>query len=310
MNTVQYRAFLAVAETLSFSRAAEKLFMTQPAVSYQIKSLESDLGLRLVRRTQAKVALTEAGEALLPLVGALMEAEASLLAKASALKGRSRIAIGLPDIVLSLSVDYCADQINNISQAIPNCDIELTLVPDEIPLEKALSDGVDFVMRNLGDAPLPDGVESRVIHNNSTAYLAVSAEHPLAKRERVTDADLATVDLGFSKTMALYSSIIQQELSRGLSGAPDTAIPSFAVLLAYVQSGKLATIVPFPFDAPNVAFVPCDRPLSIPIGIAWKASDSDPLHAQARELFSETWGSKLAEEQEAAAGGAGARPGA
>src|SRR5215471_14795573 len=59
------RAFVAVAEDLSFSKAAQKLFITQPALSRQIRSLERLVGCDLFRRSTQRVELTLAGEALL-----------------------------------------------------------------------------------------------------------------------------------------------------------------------------------------------------------------------------------------------------
>lgn len=61
MNTMQLACFLAVAETLSFARAAEQLHVTQPAVTQQIHSLESELNTQLFRRTTRTVELTQAG---------------------------------------------------------------------------------------------------------------------------------------------------------------------------------------------------------------------------------------------------------
>lgn len=61
MNTVQLECFLAVAEYLNFSKAAELLRITQPAVSHQIKALEDELGARLFIRTSKNVMLTDAG---------------------------------------------------------------------------------------------------------------------------------------------------------------------------------------------------------------------------------------------------------
>ena len=60
MNTVQLECFLAVAEYLNFSKAADFLKITQPAVSHQITSLEDELGTRLFVRTSKNVSLTEA----------------------------------------------------------------------------------------------------------------------------------------------------------------------------------------------------------------------------------------------------------
>ena len=61
MNTVQLECFLAVADNLSFARAAEQLHITQPAVTHQISSLENELNVKLFRRTTRTVALTNDG---------------------------------------------------------------------------------------------------------------------------------------------------------------------------------------------------------------------------------------------------------
>lgn len=61
MNTMQVSCFLEVAKQLSFVRAAETLYSTQPAVSYQVKALEEELGIKLFDRTNRTVTLTEAG---------------------------------------------------------------------------------------------------------------------------------------------------------------------------------------------------------------------------------------------------------
>lgn len=66
MDTQNLQAFLAVADTQSFSRAAEQLYLTQPAVSKRIATLESQVGTRLFDRIGRRIALTEAGSVLLP----------------------------------------------------------------------------------------------------------------------------------------------------------------------------------------------------------------------------------------------------
>ena len=64
MEVDQLKGFLETAREKSFTRAAEKLFRTQPAVSLQIKSLETELGQRLFERHGKRVSLTEAGRLL------------------------------------------------------------------------------------------------------------------------------------------------------------------------------------------------------------------------------------------------------
>ncbi|MBC7107041.1 MAG: LysR family transcriptional regulator [Firmicutes bacterium] len=66
MNLKQLEAFLQVAELQSFTKAARKLYLSQPAVSFQIRALEEDLGVSLFRRSDRRVELTEAGRLLYP----------------------------------------------------------------------------------------------------------------------------------------------------------------------------------------------------------------------------------------------------
>ncbi|RAU47348.1 MULTISPECIES: LysR family transcriptional regulator [unclassified Pseudomonas] len=72
MNVKQLRAFLAVAQCLSFAQAGERLHLSQPALSLTIKALEDDLGGQLLTRTTRNVSLTPEGEALLPLARQLL----------------------------------------------------------------------------------------------------------------------------------------------------------------------------------------------------------------------------------------------
>ena len=65
MNTFQLSCFLAVAEYLNFSQAAQQLHVTHPAVSQQIQSLEKELNVKLFQRTTRSVKLTEEGKAFL-----------------------------------------------------------------------------------------------------------------------------------------------------------------------------------------------------------------------------------------------------
>ena len=61
-NLEYYRTFFVTAELLSFTKAAERLCLTQPAVSHSIKKLESELGCRLFERLPGRLKLTREGE--------------------------------------------------------------------------------------------------------------------------------------------------------------------------------------------------------------------------------------------------------
>ncbi|WP_027717484.1 selenium metabolism-associated LysR family transcriptional regulator [Desulfovirgula thermocuniculi] len=87
MNIKQLEAFLLVAELRNFTKAAGLLGMSQPAVSFHIKSLEEELGVTLLERNEKKVVLTEAGRLLCPEIRQIMRHYRKIKAMVSELKG-------------------------------------------------------------------------------------------------------------------------------------------------------------------------------------------------------------------------------
>ncbi len=93
------RAFEAGARHLSFTRAAAELNVTQAAVSHQVKLLEDDLGVKLFRRMTRRLALTEAGNRLYPVVGEVFE-------RLSMAIGELRAGSGTPTLTVSLTPSF------------------------------------------------------------------------------------------------------------------------------------------------------------------------------------------------------------
>ncbi|MFI5647900.1 LysR family transcriptional regulator [Kitasatospora sp. NPDC051705] len=98
MQLQQLRYFLAVAETRHFTRAAEAEHVAQPSLSQQIRSLERELGAELFHRTRGNIALTDAGDALLPLARRILaDTESARLAVQETVQlRRGRVRLGAP----------------------------------------------------------------------------------------------------------------------------------------------------------------------------------------------------------------------
>jgi DNA-binding transcriptional LysR family regulator len=94
MELRQLRYFVAVAEELSFARAAERLLIAGPSLSQQIKALERDLGVRLLDRDRRSVSLTPAGTALLPHTRDLLERADDLRNHAARIAGSEPVRLG------------------------------------------------------------------------------------------------------------------------------------------------------------------------------------------------------------------------
>lgn len=190
MNLNQVQVFCAVAKHLSFSMAAEELFITQPAVSQQVKALERQLNVKLFERVGHKLFLTDAGEGVLTHCQAMLTARAEMEQTLAMLRGsgRGRLALGAN----TTGGMYVAPAIVRAFRDL-SPEIEATL---QIETTTRI---LDRVMQNMIDVAIVTGtVEDRrfAIRDlcGDELYLIVSPSHPFAGRSSVSPAEVATED--------------------------------------------------------------------------------------------------------------------
>ena len=186
VNPHHLRSFLAVFRHLNYTRAGEELFLSQPAVSRQIKQLEGDLGVRLIEQIGKSLLPTDAGRALATeaerLLGAMERAAESVRAHMSATHGSLRLgASSTPGFYLVPEV------LGRFHRSHPSVDlhyvVENSLRIEQMLLRNELDLG--FVGARLSSGDIH---HERILEDQIVCF--TSPGHPLAQRQ-VTTQDLA-----------------------------------------------------------------------------------------------------------------------
>jgi DNA-binding transcriptional LysR family regulator len=201
MELRHLRYFVAVAEELNFSRAAQRLHIAQPALSNQIKALENELGVQLLERTRRIVRLTDAGKTLLSDARPLLaDAQTAELHARGAQKGETgTIHIGY---VLTTANTQLASIIKAFRESYPGVmpDLAQLATGAQIVGLKNRQLDVGFVRPPVNAHEL----ETEVL-GEEKMVLAVASSDPLAKKRRLSWQDLnGRVVLSVHPTVANY----------------------------------------------------------------------------------------------------------
>ncbi len=147
------RTFVAVAETLSFTRAAELLQLSQPTVSQQVRKLEVAAGRQQVARDTRAVALTENGDAMLGFARSILAAHDGAAAYFTGSAMRGRLRFGSAD---DLALTQLPQILRDFRQLYPQINLELTVNQSAV-LERRLRSGQLDLVFIRREPDLPDG---------------------------------------------------------------------------------------------------------------------------------------------------------
>jgi DNA-binding transcriptional LysR family regulator len=188
MELHQLRYFVTVAREGTFTRAAERLYITQPSLSEQIRKLETELGSPLFQRLGRKLALTSAGDALLPHAQRIMAEVEQARTRIQEVRGlrRGRLAIGvLPSPAARLLPTFLAD----FRRRHPGVEVVLREENASADFEQMVHDGVlDLAIIRLPKRR-PDLEETFLVRE--PMVLVVPHGHRLAERRSVELVELA-----------------------------------------------------------------------------------------------------------------------
>ena len=191
MDFDQLETFLEVARHSSFSRAAEKRFRTQPAISSQIRALEEEVGARLFDRSGGKVALTSAGKVFQQYAEQTLDARKGMIVTLAELE---RVPRG--EIVVGANEGTCLHILPEVfaefKKLYPNVAVQISRLERAKILESIIDNSVDF---GVVSTPVDDKRLTVVnVHRDELVIIAPPG-HPLSLRKQAGIADVAAFPL-------------------------------------------------------------------------------------------------------------------
>ncbi|MFJ2836299.1 LysR family transcriptional regulator [Nocardia sp. NPDC087230] len=279
MELRQLRYFVVLAEELHFRRAAERLFITTPTLSQQIRVLERELGGPLLTR-EPRVELTAAGQTLLRTGRAVLSAAETAVreTRRASTDGAQVARFGL----LNGAPPWLPARFDALAQAI-GARLVLTGGTTADQLRMLAADEVDLALVR-GPIELGEQYLARPVAREGLG-IVVSARHPLARHSEITPELLADQELVlFARDAApgLHRALLAELAARGarirlsdhaMGHAQQLAVLPHRTDLIGLSSERVR-------DHPGLAWRPLrDGPITVDYVAVWRATSSHPIHA-------------------------------
>lgn len=263
MELRHLRYFVTVAETLNFTRAAERLHIGQPPLSMQIRDLEAEIGAPLFERTRRRVELTEAGKRFLPHAHAIL---AQAVQAADEARRAARGEVGELRVGITSSLPYTAilpDVLGAFRRRHPEVRLQLREMFTIDQFEALEQDRLDVGLVRYDAAGAPPGIAIREI-GRDPLRLVINAGHALAGQSSVAFRDLRDEEfISFPADAGTGLPAILQRLSRAAGFEPrivQTAREA-TTQIGLVAAGLGLALLPGPLECvriPRVRYLPID----------------------------------------------------
>jgi len=242
MELQQLRYVVEVADTLSFTRAAERCFVTQSALSHQIASLEREIGRRLFVRSSRSVRLSEAGQAFVEHARIALRAAERAKEDAAAVDGVVEGTLRMGVIPTVTAIDVPAVLVA-YRAAHPRVRVELQVGNSDVLTRRLRKDELDIALLGLRDGVDPVGVASRAL-SRERLVAVFPQRHELALRNSIELEDIA--GMTFADFPAATSGRAQSDAAFAAAGLTrDVAFEadSATLILGLVESGLAVSLL-------------------------------------------------------------------
>ncbi len=290
----QLRYFAAVAEELHFGRAARRLHMTQPPLSQAIQALEAQLGAALFARTRRSVALTPAGQVLLPEAMRILQQVGALpvLAQRAASGTSGRLSIGFVSMA-----DYSVlpAMLREFRLALPDVSISLQEATTDVQLDLLAESSLDI---GFLIPPLPDKLRGELDYHpllSESLVLALPDGSVQARQASVALKEVAHLPLIiFPRPFAprFYDLILGCFQQAGVAPQIGQEAIQMQTIVGLVSAGMGIALVPQSVSnlkRPGVEYrTLADPSPTIEVGLAWRRDNPSPVLAAFLEQMRKT----------------------
>lgn len=278
MNTQQLESFVQVAENLNFARAAEVLNVTQSAVSRQINSLETELGVKLFHRSTRTVSLTPAGISFLE---DTKEVLARLQSASLKLQNHSRSSIQILSIACSNEANliYLTGILARCREKLPRLHPFLRIIPHRSLLNLFIHGEIDILFGFQDDIPMRDGIIYKELIKIPVCC-AFREDHPYAARKEITEKELLAENIIVCNSFEIPSEVagIQNRLNHQFLPDSTYYCENLLVMLSLVRAGYGFCLLPKGASVDSmITYVPLAGANPISYGVFYKDASKDPL---------------------------------
>lgn len=290
MNLHQLEWFVVLAEELNFRKASERLMITQPALSQQLRQLEDELQVTLLFRTNRLARLTPAGEIFLArareITERIHETKRLVCQIDSGIRGSITVGATIPAIYILL-----ADIIAAMRKAVPNVEIIVHKMDTAAQEEELRKNHIDI---GLGHPPFEDNTLACDNIAKIPFEVVMSKDNLLAEKTKVTMEDLRNETfILFPRRMGplQHDSILSLCLEAGYSPKNIIEVSPAQAIIAFAGCGLGIGFIASKlqqFQHPNVVYRPIDgtRPY-FTLGTIHRAEDTNPVLMAFKKIASE-----------------------
>ncbi|MFK5734616.1 LysR family transcriptional regulator [Pseudomonas urmiensis] len=243
MNLKQLEYALAVADTGSFTRAAERCHVVQSALSHQVARLEAQLGVSLFERTSRRVRLTPAGEAFVLSARPALEAAQRIADDVAAACGQVRGRLSIGEISSLTALDL-VDLLALFHARYPAVDVRWLTAKSELLVADVCERRLDVGFIGLWQGEVLQGVQHRLLGREELVAV-LPPGHPLAGRGRLALADIADqVLVDFPEGTGARRQTDEAFQAAGLVHRVQFEIGHIRLVEKFVQRGLAIGLVP------------------------------------------------------------------